>query len=252
MKTEIRQNWTRKELILAINLYCKTPFSKIGSRNPQFIKLAKLIGRTPGSISFKLSNFAHIDPTLDRKGFSNCSKLDREIWGEFFNDWETLAFESENVLAHFEKRDLIQEFTKKEDSYIGKEKERIVKTRVNQSFFRKSILASYNNTCCITGIKSPKLLNASHIIPWSKDEHNRLNPSNGLCLNALHDKAFDIGLITLDEELRVVASSELKGKKLIAEEEQFLKYEGTKIILPTKFLPDQTFLSWHRENLFVG
>ena len=79
----------------------------------------------------------------------------------------------------------------------GKEKERIIKTRVNQSLFRKVVLATYNNKCCITGLAQPELLIASHIIPWSVNEKERLNPSNGICLNALHDKAFDSGLIAI-------------------------------------------------------
>ena len=66
----------------------------------------------------------------------------------------------------------------------GKEKERLVKVRVNQCIFRTIILATYNNTCCISGINNPDLLIASHIAAWSKDEKNRLNPMNGLCLNA--------------------------------------------------------------------
>ena len=68
------KSWTRDELILAINLYCKTPFGRIHIRNPEIIELAKLLNRTPGSVSYKLANFASIDPSLDRKGVSNvCS-----------------------------------------------------------------------------------------------------------------------------------------------------------------------------------
>jgi putative restriction endonuclease len=93
-----RKPWTRDELILAINLYCKIPFGKIHIHNPQIIKLAEYLDRTPGSVSYKLANFASIDPSLDRKGASNVSKLDREIWGEFFNDWEKMAFESEQKI----------------------------------------------------------------------------------------------------------------------------------------------------------
>jgi len=245
-------NWTREELILAINLYFKTTFGRIHNRNPEIIQLAELIGRTASSVAYKLANFASIDPTLDRKGASNYSKLDALVWEEFFNDWEGLSFESEKLLAQYEKRDLVQEVIGSTESFIGSDRESLVKIRVNQNFFRKSILASYDNTCCITGIKMPKLLVASHIIPWSKDEQNRLNPSNGLCLNALHDKAFDSGLITLDEKFRVVVSSELKQKTLVSEQREFLSYEGTSITLPKKFLPSQEFLEYHRNNIFVA
>ncbi len=177
--------WERDELILAINLYCKTPFGRIHVRNPEIIELATLLGRTPG-----------------------------------------------NILE-------------------GKTKEAIVKLRVNQHFFRKMILAAYNSKCCITGLPLEKLLVASHIVPWAKDSKNRLNPQNGLCLNALHDKAFDSGLLTIDESYHVVLSKEIlaldnKTIKLIRDT------EGVKISFPNRFMPRQDFLQYHRENIFIG
>lgn len=74
--------WTREELILAINLYCKTPFGKMHKTNPAVIELAALIGRTPSSVGLKLGNFASFDPSLKArgiKGASNASKLDKTI-----------------------------------------------------------------------------------------------------------------------------------------------------------------------------
>ncbi|SUA24417.1 Uncharacterised protein [Neisseria gonorrhoeae] len=53
-------------------------------------------------------------------------------------------------------------------------------------------------------IKQPELLVASHIKPWREDKDNRLNPRNGLCLNALHDKAFDRGLLGIDENFKII------------------------------------------------
>lgn len=94
--------WTRDELILAFNLYCKIPFGTIHIRNPQIIALAKVLGRTPSAVSWKLANFASLDPSLKKRniaGASHGSKLDAEIWNEFVSDWERLAFESEKLLA---------------------------------------------------------------------------------------------------------------------------------------------------------
>jgi len=74
---------------------------------------------------------------------------------------------------------LLEEVGKKEPLKIpeGLSKEQLVKTRVNQSFFRNSILSAYNSTCCITGIKIPQLLIASHIIPWAdaNDKTEKIN-----------------------------------------------------------------------------
>ena len=85
--------WTRDELILAINLYCKLPFGRLHKFNPEIIKLANLIGRTPSSVALKLVNFASLDPSLRARGIegaANASKLDGEIWSEFYNHWNTL------------------------------------------------------------------------------------------------------------------------------------------------------------------
>lgn len=243
MKTGERRLWTRDELILAINLYCQMPFGKIHMHNPDIISLAEKIGRTPGSVSYKLANFAAIDPTLERKGAMNVSKLDREVWNEFFNDWETMAFESERRMANTVENEVVDK-----DSIIplkeGKTINTSVEVRVNQKFFRKMILASYNESCCITGLNQPELLVASHIVPWSVDKKNRLNPSNGLCLNTLHDRAFDRGLVTIDENYRVMVSSKSEPHELIA------KYDRHIITLPTRFLPDHSFLKYHREHIF--
>ena len=84
---------------------------------------------------------------------------------------------------------------------IGIDKEQTDKNKNRPVFFRMSVLMSYGNACCITGLKNKELLVASHIKPWSVSniKTERTNPSNGLCLNAMHDKAFDRGLITIDK-----------------------------------------------------
>ena len=245
MSTAERKPWTRDELILAINLYCKTPFGRIHIRNPEIIELADKLERTPGSVSYKLANFASLDPTLTQKGAANVSKLDKEVWGEFFENWEKLFSESEAKLSELKdisgKREKPSELIIKE----GETRDSIVKTRVNQALFRKIILSSYDGKCCITGIENPELLIASHIIPWSRDTKNRLNPMNGLCLNALHDRAFDKGLVTINKDYRVMISKRVKH-------EFFLKYDNVALALPRRFLPDQNFLEFHRTEVFKG
>ncbi len=252
-----RKNWNREELIVAFNLYCKIPFGKITSNNPEIINLAKIIGRTPSAVSLKLSNFARLDPELKKRqiaGMSHGSKSDKEIWNEFHGNWDELAFESENLVARF-KGEPIEKSAKIDLESLprdGKEREAIIRARVNQYFFRAAILAAYENKCCITGISIPELLVASHIIPWSKDEKNRLNPRNGLCLNLLHDKAFDRGLITITEDYKMKLSPALLDyKKDEAIEKFFLPYSDKPIILPDKFWPDKRFLRYHYENIFI-
>ena len=250
MATTKGKKWTRDELILAINLYCKIPFGKIHMGTPEVIQLAKQLGRTPGSISYKLANFASIDPTLDRKGASNVSQLDREVWQEFFDNWDNLVFESEKKAAEIQEVSL-DKFAGIDTSNLpdGETKERTVKTRVNQQFFRKMILSTYNYRCCITGLPIEELLIASHIVPWSKDKKNRLNPSNGLCLNALHDKAFDRGLISFSDNYEMLISKKIKDAGP-EDTEFFVRHKNSKICLPKRFLPDKEFIAYHRKNIF--
>lgn len=248
--------WTREELILAINLYYKLPFGRLHSRNPEVINLATLIGRTANSVAYKLVNFASLDPSQQArgiKGASNTSNLDKVIWNEFFNHLDVLAYESEILLAKLEHTTVEKLNFIPENELLreGKTREQIVKVRVNQQFFRKSILASYNNTCCITGIQQPEFLIAGHIKPWGIDEKNRLNPQNGIEINALHDKAFETGLITITPDFRIKISSVLKKQsKIPSIQEYFLKFENQPIILPTRFLPDIEFLNYHNNERF--
>ena len=249
--------WTRDELILAINLYCKLPFGRLHRLNPEVINLSNLINRTPSSVALKLVNFASLDQNLKErgiKGASNASKLDNEIWNEFFNHLDILPYESEKLLAQFEHKTVEQlnNIPEEELPKVGKIRERVVMVRVNQSFFRSTILAAYNNTCCITGINQSELLIAGHIRPWGIDENNRLNPRNGIAINALHDKAFEAGFITITPEYRIKISPLILNKKNQHTVDFFEKFENQKIILPSRFLPDISFLKYHNEERFKG
>lgn len=247
--------WTREQTIIALNLYCKIPFNKVGSNHPLIIEIAKLIGRTPNSVKMKIGNFGSFDEELQKRGIvglANSSKLDEEIWHEFNNDWETLSYESELLIAKYKKQPLQDSFKIDFPSDLTiTERLSLVKQRVKQDFFRSTILSSYNTTCCITGISTPILLNASHIVPWSKDVSNRLNPRNGLCLNVIHDKAFDKGLITVTPDFRVkLGDVILASRQQPHFEELFFGYENREIILPNRFKPSLKFLEFHNEHIF--
>lgn len=251
-----RKNWTRDELILAYNLYCKIPYGQFNTSSADVKVLANVIGRTPGAVAFKLVNFVSLDPRqklLGRKGATNIGKLDKEIFEEFTANFDEMFFESEKLL---EKKIPIQKPEIQIDDLIdenkkGEYKIRETKVRVNQDYFRTLVLSNYSNICTITGIKVPELLIASHIKPWSKDEKNRLNPSNGICLSATLDKAFDKGLITIDNTYKVLFSSKLKKhSKEQFYEDELKRFENKQIILPIKFLPNEDFLAYHSEVIF--
>jgi len=90
-----RNEWTRDQLLMALRLYMRTPFGRLHGKNPEIIALAKKIGRTPGALAMKASNFASIDPNLNRKGLANAAQAERDIWAEFENNPTNLAIEAE-------------------------------------------------------------------------------------------------------------------------------------------------------------
>jgi len=251
----IESKWTLDQTIIALNLYCKIPFNRVSSTHPDIIRIAKIIGRSPNSVKMKIGNFGSFDPELKKRGIvglANASKLDKEVWDEFNLNWDKLAFESELLIANLLNQPIETSANiDLNELPIGLERDAVIKQRVNQNFFRSTILSSYNLKCCITGLAIPDFLVASHIVPWAKDEKNRLNPHNGLCLNSIHDKAFDRGFMTITTDFRVKISSQitdLVNEKAI--NDLFLKYDNKPIILPDKFLPSLEFLEYHTSYIF--
>ncbi|MBI1174065.1 MAG: HNH endonuclease [Sideroxydans sp.] len=249
--------WTKEQLKLAFYLYCQLPFGKLDMRTPEVIRLAKLIGRTPGAVAMKLSNFASLDPAIigtGRKGLDGASNLDREVWEEFHADWEKLTVECELLRQNLDAdRSTVDEADEQlvPEDFSGETRKIITEQRIKQNFFRRAVLSSYRGRCCMSGLSESRLLIASHIVPWSKDKANRLNPSNGLCLSAIHDRAFDKGLLTLTDDFKIVVSEELKRKKEPFVIEVLLPLEGRVIDLPERFMPSVEFISRHRADLFV-
>ncbi len=202
----------------------------------------------------KIGNFGRLDPELKKKGITglvNGSKLEEVVWDEFNGNWDKLAYESEMLIADFQNKEIEEKFSF-ENFPEGKERKTTIKTRVNQSFFRSAILSSYNLKCCITSLSIPDFLVASHIKPWSKDIENRTNPHNGLCLNSIHDKAFDKGFITVTPDFKIKVSEYFNDySKEKPVNDFFIKYNNHNIIKPERFLPTQEFLDYHFQNIFI-
>lgn len=260
VKKNISQRWTKEQLKLAFHLYCQLPFGKLDSRNPEVIELASLIGRTSSAVAMKLVNFASLDPVITesgRKGLSNASLLDKEVWDEFHSDWEGLASECatlnqklRNERGQSEATFLDPSEKEELEEYLGETRQVLTEQRIKQHFFRRAVLSSYQGRCCMSGLSDPQLLVASHIVPWAKDHLNRLNPRNGLCLSAIHDRAFDKGLITLSDDFGVILSDSLKRSNDQFVKEVFLTLEGKSIELPERFSPIPEFVARHREEIF--
>ena len=244
--------WSEEETILAFYYYCRIPFGQIHKTNPEIIRIATLLGRTPSSVVFKMCNLAHFDPEMKKRnvtGLRNASRTDSNIVQKFKSNWEDLAYEARIIEASLQEKEQEQ----KQVLPVGNIRMQEIRARINQDFFRESVLASYHQKCCITGIDIPTLLIASHIKPWSVSDPNteRTNPSNGLCLNALHDKAFDKGLITVLPDYSIRISSKLKSESDQSSISWLMQCDKQKIHLPDKFVPQTEFLEYHNDVIFI-
>jgi putative restriction endonuclease len=248
------QNWTREQALACFNLYCRIPFGKLHSRNPEIIAFAKSIGRTSSAVAMKLVNFASFDPVHQQrnvKGLANASNLDRALWEEFEAAPNRIAEQSEEA---FERLSLSGEELVEQDPNLPQgptEKQLTRPMRLVQSFFRRSVMASYGYKCSFCGLEIRALLNASHIIPWKASIDRRADPRNGFCLCVLHDRAFDRGLVSVDVDSRLLISKRVKKANPVSlHQVGLIDLEGQRINLPGRFLPDDECLEYHRKSVF--
>jgi putative restriction endonuclease len=254
--------WTWEETLLAFDLYSKMQYSKISVKNEEVIALAELLGRKPGAVAKKMFNIAAHDPKQLERGvvaLSHSNKFDKLIWEAFEEDSYQFAYETKEALA-IRKNIPVDILVSNEIADViieifpyGEDRDCATKARVGQYFFRTAVLTAYKQRCCVTGVAEPKLLIASHIKPWkvSDDKKEKTNPRNGLCLNALHDKAFDNGLITLSTKYDIIVSPRMREVDMDSDTcDWFMSYDKRQIELPEKFLPGKEFIEYHNDVVF--
>ena len=250
-----RDNWTEEQIIVVLYEYCRNPFGQFSATKPFVKELGVLLGRSPGAIVRKVGNLASFDPQMKARGvggLGHTGKLDEVVWNRYFGHWDKLAYNAEVLIAQLKNKELEQSVDiNLENLPVGSERTQEVKRRINQDFFRNTVLSSYENRCCITGINNTELLHACHIVGWTKDEANRTNPQNGLCLNVLFHKAYDDNLIGISPDYEVFVSDEFFGAKQetvdVSTKEFINSINHRKLIMPKRFLPDRDLLAVHFE-----
>jgi len=188
-------------------------------------------------------------------------------WGQFFNNYGMNEIPKEDydfLLRHgsnfntdpdFEEEN--KELIKSHNNFIYQNREvednySKVKTRgYEQKVFSEYIRIIYDNKCCVTGLSTRSLLQGCHISSYGKDKKNRVNLKNGLCMSLIIHKCFDEGLITINQEFKIVLSSKITDPELL---NYLSKYNGVKIKLPIKkeFYPDKKLLLLHKDEVFKG
>ena len=258
------KRWTREELLVALNLYHKLPFGQFHSENPTIIDLARALGRSSSSLAMKLSNFASLDPTLKLrgiKGLDGASALDRSTWIEFHANLEESVPASEAAVRKLfrvggtaELQVLPGEGFKISGRRVWGATDVLANTKVRrgQEYFREAVLNNFGGRCGVSRLCIRQLLIASHIMPWSNYPSHRLDVRNGLCLSRLHDAAFDCGLISFDENLRLILSPKLNYQlSQRSVRDNFAAYAGEPLHLPEDSVPPEpSFLATHREMIF--
>ncbi len=241
-------------------MYEKLPFGRLHSGNPLIRLTAEKLGRSAGSLAMKLVNIASLDPAITgtgRKGLPGASRLDQEVWDEYTRNRASLVpeaealFEAQVAAENPEQARADLDLVRRKDGPTDRVAE--VRVRLGQRYFRQAVLANFNGRCGVTGLPLPSLLRASHIIPWNVSAERRLDPTNGLALNALHDAAFDQGLISFDENLRLLVGKGLRehyAKEVVTD--SFKRHEGVvlNLDLTDSRRPCADALAYHRAEIF--
>ncbi len=124
-------------------------------------------------------------------------------------------------------------------------KKAIVNVRVNQGKFRDLLLKRYNNKCCLCAIKNQKFLIASHIKPWAKSElKEKVDIDNGFLMCPNHDRLFDKGYITFDDDGTIIISGKLEKNDRV-----FLNVDS-KMRIEQLTKGNKEYLEFHRKKVF--
>ncbi|WP_299312010.1 HNH endonuclease [uncultured Halomonas sp.] len=246
-----RKAWSDQDRLQALALYCRLSFGQLHRERPEVIHLAEQMGRSTNSVAMKLSNYASLDPevrALGKSGLSGASRQDRLLWERFIADPKAVSAECEAAWAEVASS---VDSVEAEEDFTGSEAYGLQKRRVGQALFRKAVMVRYDTRCVITGLRHEDLLIASHIVPWQARPESRLDPANGLCLNALHDRAFDKGLLAIDDRDRIRISPELTDAAPNGQlKAQLHDLDGQPLSLSPRAFPNRDYLAWHFRECF--
>lgn len=152
----------------------------------------------------------------------------------------------ETIIENYEKDKInkVTEIEKYTEELEGKEKEAVVKVRINQDKFREKLINKYKK-CCLCNVNMNELLVASHIKPWSiSDANEKLDIHNGLLMCPNHDKLFDRGYISFDDTGRILISERLDDNNRM-----YMNITAKMKIDITE--ENIKYIKYHRKNVFI-
>ena len=141
--------------------------------------------------------------------------------------------------------DEIEKYKSSYDSLAVTERQTVILSRIGQGKFREDLLLYWGGKCAVTGCQMENMLLASHIKPWRvASNQERLDIYNGLLLIPNLDAAFDAGLISFENDGKIMISHLLENKKNSLGIHPNLRIYK----LQTQH---KKYLQFHRKNIFI-
>lgn len=246
--------WTEEETLFLFKVFLTESPRGLGSGSPRILEIADMLSRTPGSIHRKLEDIRSNDPGYIASGrrATNAAQFVKDTWTALGDNHDVIVRMMNDAYLHFCEDSFEVGTILLDEINPGIDVPYESTRRSGQQMFRLLVAGNYDRRCCITGISTPELLVASHIKPWADSSPTeRTDPRNGLYLNRLHDGLFDRYLMTLDEDLRIVYSDEVRENN---DEDVFERFfgrsENARIRMPSKYEIDENLIAYHRERAY--
>jgi len=278
-------NWGEAETILAMAILVYADPSRLGGtkvradgttrQHPAVVVAAEVVGRTQDAVIWKVMNLRSV-VTSGGRGAGHGSKVDRwavATFGGHLDNLMTCLFVVADLVPGaldvyrllcgpgLDLDELLAEPEGDQPESRSTDRTASVVLRRGQGVFRGRVLANYDHSCAFCGLRSRRpdrntyLLVASHILPWrDADDHQRLDPGNGFSLCATHDRAFEWGFMSVDQELRVMVSDHTQEhyEPYTKVRSEILDLHGRVIDrAPSGFVPPgRHYLEHHRDTVF--
>ena len=126
----------------------------------------------------------------------------------------------------------------------------LVAPRLGQGLFSLAVRDAYQGACAVTGEHSAPVLEAAHIVPYSRGGKHEVE--NGILLRSDLHRLYDRGYVTVTPEYEFHV-----GERLRVDYNNGRSYyglEGKRICLPPQasMLPNREHLEWHKKEVFLG
>ncbi len=245
----VRHRYSWEEETLIIDLYTRLSYSEINDKSPEIIRLCSMLNTygydcVVSGLRNKMENLKSVDQEYISDG-----RIGRgHVAIEFSERWKN--YQDSGFIGLDGDIEKAIQIVKKHNPDIPHSG---ISGRTGQTAFRERVLTSFDRQCCISGMNTAELLQACHIKPYrvcmaEGRMEQTADVRNGLCMNVLYHKAFDSGLFSIDEDRRVMLSPKLELK---ADDKFFRPYEGKKIYQTNRTIIGDTYLEYHRKNIFV-